>query len=175
MIRSTALLLLAMSPLSLPACAADALKGRVQLAGSIVDSACTIRVGNDSQMIAFNPLALSGLVSGDISSQQPLTIYISNCITPEKHKNPAPSQRFKLTFEGQPDGKYFGIHGDAKGIVLQIKDQQGKLISPGMSLEQNTPSSDSLMLNYSLTLVGSGHALEAGEYHATIKLSIQHF
>ncbi len=31
------------------------------------------------------------------------------------------------------------------------------------------------MLNYSLTLVGSGHALEAGSYHATIKLSIQHF
>lgn len=175
MIRSTALLLMAIGPLGVPVCAADALKGRVQLAGSIVDSACTIRVGNDSQMITFNPLALNGLLSGNISSQQPLTIYISNCIASEKHNNSAPSLRFKLTFEGQPDGKYFGIHGGAKGIALQIKDQQGKLISPGMSLEHNTQSTDSLMLNYSLTLVGSGHALEAGDYHATIKLSIQHF
>ncbi|WP_095169708.1 fimbrial protein [Pseudomonas sp. Irchel 3H3] len=175
MIRSTALLLLTLYPLGVPVCTADALKGRVQLAGSIVDSACTIRMGNDSQTIAFKPLALNGLLSGDSSSQQPLTIYISNCITSEKHNDSDPSQRFKLAFEGPPDGKHFGIDGGAKGIALQIKDQQGKLISPGMSLEHNTLSTDSLMLNYSLTLVGSGHALEAGDYHATIKLSIQHF
>lgn len=175
MIRSIALLLLAIGPLGVPLYAADALKGQVQLAGSIVDSTCNIRVGNDSQMIAFNPMALNGLLSGDISSQQPLTIYISNCIASEKHKNSVSSQRFKLTFEGLPVGKHFGIQGGAKGIALQIKDQQGKLISPGTLLEQYIPSTDSLMLNYSLTLVGSGHALEVGEYHATIKLSIQHF
>ncbi|MGF6593718.1 fimbrial protein [Pseudomonas sp. 2835] len=154
----------------------DAFKGRVQLAGSIVDTACTIRVGNESQTIAFKPMALNGLVSGNATSQQPLTIYISDCITSGKNHNKTdPSQRFKLTFEGQPYGKYFGIQGGAKGIALQIKDNQGRLISPGMSLEHSALSIDSLMLDYSVTIVGSGHALEAGDYHATIKLNIQHF
>ncbi|WP_152224310.1 fimbrial protein [Pseudomonas sp. SCB32] len=174
MIRSTTLLL-TLGILGVPISAADALKGRVQLAGSIVDSACTIRVGNDSQTIAFNPLALNSLVSGNTSHQQSLNIYISDCIASDTQNKTDPAQRFELTFEGQPDGENFAIQGDAKGIALRIKDEQGQLISPGMLIEHSTHSTDSLMLNYSLALVGSGRALEAGEYHATIKLSIQHF
>lgn len=181
MIRSTALLLLPLLyALGEAACATEspttsALKGRVQLAGSIVDSACTIRVGNDNQTVAFKPTALNGLVSGDSSFQQPLNISISDCTGSRAYSHTAPSQRFKLTFEGESEGQYFGIRGGAQGIALQIKDEQGKLISPGMLLEHSTLSTDRLMLNYSLTLVGNGHALEAGDYHVTIKLSIQHF
>ena len=67
------------------------------------------------------------------------------------------------------------MQGSAHGVALQIKDKEGKSVSPGMLLEHNFASSDLLMLSYSLTLVGTGHALEAGDYHATIKLSIQHF
>ncbi|MNJ17155.1 fimbrial protein [Pseudomonas sp. JV241A] len=181
MSRSTALLLpLALCTLSVPFCFAEpvvttALKGRVQMTGSIVDSACTIRVGNDSQTIAFKPTALNGLVNGDTSSKQPLNIYINDCIEYRTNDDTEPSQRFKLTFEGASEGKYFSIQGAAQGIALQIKDSQGQLISPGMLLQLNSASADMLTLNYSLSLVGSGHALEAGDYHATIKLSIQHF
>lgn len=174
MIRSTALLLV-LCPLVVPVNAADALKGRVQLGGSIVDSACTIRVGSDRQTIAFKPMALNGLLNGDTSSQQSLTLYISNCIASQKPYDTDASQRFNLTFEGPSHGKYFAIEGAAKGIALQIKDRQGKLVSPGMLLEHSTLSTDSLMLDYTLTLVGIGHALVAGDYHATLKLNIQHF
>jgi type 1 fimbria pilin len=182
MIRSTAVLLipLALFGIGEPTGAAEplpggALKGRVQLLGSIVDSACSIRVGNANQAIDFKPTALSGLVRGATSNQQTLNIYISDCIASNSSADGDPSQRFRLTFESEREGKYFSVQGAARGIALQIKDQQGTLISPGMLLEHNTASADTLMLNYSLTLVGSGHALEAGDYHATIKLSIQHF
>lgn len=175
MIRLTPLLLLPLFSLGTPVCFAEVLNAHVQLTGSIIDSACTIRVGNNNQTVAFRPLAMSGLLSGDSSSRQPLTIYISDCVASHKQNNTAPSQLFKLTFEGQPQGKYFGVQGKAKGIALQIKDGQGKSISPGMLLEYGTHASDGLLLNYSLTLVGSDHTLEAGDYHATIKLNIQHF
>ncbi|MCO7580383.1 MULTISPECIES: fimbrial protein [Pseudomonas chlororaphis group] len=174
MVRSTALLL-ALCTLDVPLCAADAFKGRVQLTGSIVDSACSIHMGNDNQTVAFTPLALSSLVSGNTSTQQPLNIHISDCMTSDASHNNAPSQRFELTLEGPPDGKYFATQGTAKGIALRISDEQGRLISPGMLIEHGTRSINSLALNYSLTLVGSGHTLEAGDYHTTIKLSIQHF
>ncbi|SDU99581.1 fimbrial protein [Pseudomonas mucidolens] len=182
MIRSIALSLI---PLTLfmvgePARATEAvsggaLKGRVQLAGSIVDSACTIRVGNESQTISFKPTVLSGLVSGDSTSQQPINIYVSDCTTYHALRSPLPPQLFKLSFEGETDGKHFGTQGTAQGIALQIKDEHGKLISPGMLLDHSMQSADILILNYYLTLVGSGHVLKAGDYHATIKLNIQHF
>lgn len=174
MIRSSALVLTLFS-LSIPVCAADLFKGRVQLTGSIVDKPCTIRMGNANQTVAFNPLALNNLVNGSSSAHQSLSIYISDCMTSKTSQDVAPSQRFRLIFEGQPEGKNFAIQGAAKGIALRIEDEHGKLISPGASIEHNTDTSDRLRLNYSLTLVGSGHALETGDYHATIKLSIQHF
>lgn len=182
MIRSTAALLMPLVAIVIvqPTCAAEplrsaALKGRVHVSGSIVDSACSIRVGNDSQTVAFKPTAFSGLVRGDSASQQSLNIYVSDCISSSSRSTSSPSQRFNLTFEGERDGKHFSVQGAAKGIALQIKDEHGKLISPGMLLEHGSLSTDVLMLNYSLTLVGSGHVLEAGDYHATIKLNIQHF
>ncbi|SFB39451.1 Pilin (type 1 fimbria component protein) [Pseudomonas simiae] len=174
MIRSSALVL-TFCTLGAPVFAADVLKGRVQLTGSIVDSACTIRMGNDNQTVAFNPLSLNSLTSGNSSARQSLNIYISDCVTSATPHDIAPLQHFKLTFEGPSDGKNFAIHGAAKGIALRMEDDHGKLISPGMSIEHSTDNADSLLLNYSLTLVGSGDSLETGDYHATIKLSIQHF
>ncbi|MEE1869157.1 MULTISPECIES: fimbrial protein [Pseudomonas] len=181
MIRSTALLLPLLlcvfiepvGAMELPIKAA--LKGRVQLTGSIADSACTIRVGNDNQTIVFNPAALNGLVSGDSSAQQPLNIYISDCIPPDALRGLRVSQRFKISFEGESEGKYFGTQGTAQGIAIQIKDELGKSVSPGMLLNHDMSATDILTLNYSLTLVGSGYALKPGDYTATIKLYIQHF
>lgn len=174
MIRSNALVL-ALCTLGVPVGAADVLKGRVQLTGSIVDKPCTVRMGNDTQTITFDPLALNNLINGSSSSHQSLNIYISDCMTSTTSNEVAPLQRFRLLFEGEPEGRNFAIQGAAKGIALRILDKQGKLISPGVSIEHNTGTVDSLLLYYSLTLVGSGHTLEAGDYHATIRLSIQHF
>ena len=174
MIRSSALALtLCMS--AVPFCTADELKGHVQLTGSIVDSACSIHMANASQTISFNTLAVNNLVSGNTSAQQSLNIYVSNCITSSTRHDTSFSQRFNLTFEGQPNGKNFAILGAAKGIALRIEDERGRLISPGESIDHNIETTDNVPLNYSLTLIGNGHALETGNYHATIKLSIQHF
>ncbi|MFQ6576448.1 fimbrial protein [Pseudomonas sp. UM16] len=150
-------------------------RGACNWSGALSTARAARRVGNANQAVAFKPTALGGLVRGATSDQQTLNIYISDCIASNSSADGDHSQRFRLTFESEREGKHFSVQGAARGIALQIKDEQGKLISPGMLLEHSTPSADMLMLNYSLTLVGSGHALEAGGYHATIKLSIQHF
>lgn len=179
MTRTTAVLVM-LCALGQPACATEpstsnAPKGRVQLTGSIVDSACTLSMSSDSQTVTFKPTALNGLIHGNNASQQSLKLYIGDCLASTAQRNSDPSKRFKLTFEGDGEGQYFSMQGSAHGVALQIKDKEGKSVSPGMLLEHNFASSDLLMLSYSLTLVGTGHALEAGDYHATIKLSIQHF
>lgn len=151
------------------------LDGSVMLVGSIANVACGMRVGNESQTIILQPTALSKLVRGEASAQQSLTIYISQCTGTEKRVLAKQARAFDLTFEGESDGRYFNVQGDAQGIGLQIKDRKGKIIIPGMSLQDVSLSADTLALNYILGLVGSGHALKAGNYRATIKLRIQHF
>ena len=180
MIRISALLLIPLFLFCKPVCAGDSVgsgqqKGRVQLAGSIVDAACAMRVGNEGQTVTLRPVALHGLVRGDTSFKQPLNIYLSDCVGSNRSSGARASRSLELTFEGENDGKYFGVQGVSQGVALQIKDARGKLITPGMQLEDSSDTADIMALNYFLELVGTGSTLQAGNYHATITLSIQHF
>ena len=180
MIRSSALLLIPLFLFGQTIYSAEPVdnrlqKGRVQLFGSIVDTGCAMRVGNEGQTVTFQPAALHGLVRGDASFQQPLNIYLSDCGNANNGSSARVSRTLELTFEGENSGRYFGVQGAAQGIALQIKDAHGKLITPGMLLEDSSRIADTLAVNYFLELVGTGNTLQAGNYHATIKLSIQHF
>lgn len=181
MLRSSVLLLsLLLLLFGKPVCAVEPLvgkqqKGRVQLTGSIVDTACAMRLGNEGQTVTFQPAALHSLVRGDASFRQPLNIYLSDCDTSNTRSSASTAPALKLTFEGENNGKYFGTQGTAQGVAIQIKDVHGKLITPGMSLEGNSRNTDTMTLKYFLEIVGTGSALQAGNYHAVIKLSVQHF
>lgn len=184
MSRSTVLLLLPLflcsSLLGPPVSAADspssqAQRGRVQMSGSIVETGCAMQVGNEGQTVTFQPAALHGLVRGDASFKQPLNILLSGCGTLNTRGNGSSSRALRLSFEGDGNGQYFGLQGAAEGVALQIKNASGKLITPGMLLDDSALSTDDMALNYFLELVGTGTSLRAGNYHATIKLSIQHF
>lgn len=153
----------------------DALKGRVQLSGSIVDTGCVMSVGNEGQTVVFQPAALHGLIHGEASFQRPLNILLSGCSALDEQGHASSLRTLKLTFEGDTRGHYFDIHGVAQGVALQIKDSHGKVITPGMPLDSAARAVDAIELNYFLELVGNGSSLQAGNYHATIKLSIQHF
>ncbi|XKU41253.1 fimbrial protein [Pseudomonas [fluorescens] ATCC 17400] len=155
--------------------AGSSLRGRMQVAGSIVDAGCAMRVGNEGQTVSFQPIALHGLVRGVESFRRPLNIYLSDCGTLSARTNGSVSRGMKLTFEGENNGQYFGVQGAAQGVALQIKDSHGKLIAPGMLLDDSVRATDTVALNYFLELVGTGSSLRAGNYRSTIKLSIQHF
>lgn len=184
MSRSAVLLLLSqllcLCLLGPPVSAADspapqAQRGRVQLSGSIVETGCAMQVGNEGQTVTFQPAALHGLVRGEASFKQPLNIVLSGCGTLNAHGNGSSSRALRLSFEGDGNGQYFGLQGVAQGVALQIKNASGKLITPGMLLDDSVLSADAMALHYFLELVGTGISLRAGNYHATIKLSIQHF
>ncbi|MNJ55569.1 type 1 fimbrial protein [Pseudomonas sp. B21-012] len=150
------------------------LKGRVHLAGSIVDAACAIRVGNENQTVTLHPETISNVVSGEVAIRQPLDIYITRCMTSSAEFAGRGLNAFKVTFEGDNQTQ-FTVHGSAKGIGIQIMDDHGTVISPGVALDGNSMPSGSMALRFFIALVGTGHLLEAGDFHATIKLRIQHF
>ena len=184
MIRSGVLLLLSLLLVLLlfgePVCAAEPLtnqqqKGRVQLTGSIVDTACAMHMGNEGQTVTLQPASLDGLVRGAVTFRRALNIYLSDCGITNTGSSVITSRALKLTFEGEAEGKYFGLQGAAQGVAIQIKDAHGKRIAPGMSLDDSSGAVDTIELNYFLELVGTGTVLQAGDYHATIKLSVQHF
>lgn len=167
MIRSSALLLIPLFLFGQTIYSAEPVdnrlqKGRVQLFGSIVDTGCAMRVGNEGQTVTFQPAALHGLVRGDASFQQPLNIYLSDCGNANNGSSARVSRTLELTFEGENSGRYFGVQGAAQGIALQIKDAHGKLITPGMLLEDSSRIADTLALNYFLELVGTGNTAAGG-------------
>ncbi|MNV58043.1 PAP fimbrial minor pilin protein precursor [compost metagenome] len=166
--------------IALNACIADtasahALTAKVSMNGAIVTSACSLRVESKDQTVNMAPAAISGLINGEATLQQPFKVQLLNC-SPQRNDSDMPgNSAFTLMFEGTGDRQGFLARGSAKGIAIRIKDSRGKQVVPGVPMQQLLPSSGDLALNYALSLTGSGAALQAGDYQITIRLRMNYF
>ncbi|CAB3640027.1 fimbrial protein [Achromobacter pestifer] len=155
---------------------AQALEGKVNMSGAIVNGACSIQVETKDQTISMVPAPISGLVSGEATIQQPFTLQLVNC-SPGSNSTSVTtgSNAFTLIFEGAGDSQMFLARGSAKGIAIRIKDSRGNPVMPGVPMHELLPSSGDLALNYALRLTGTGAALQAGDYQITIRLRMNYF
>lgn len=103
--------------------------GRVNMQGAIIDTACTISFGNQKQTIDMGMLSLSELVRHGTSRSWFFSIKLTNCMSGYNKSDSL--KKFNVTFDGERDGKSFGIKGDATGVALQIIDTHGNVIEPG--------------------------------------------
>ncbi|MFJ2455908.1 fimbrial protein [Pseudomonas protegens] len=150
-------------------------KGQLQMVGEIFDAACAIQVESQYQTISMVPTPIRGLVSGDASTLQALDIQIVNCGPTNTLSRQSLFNSFSVVFEGEGNDRYFATQGTAKGIAIQIKDINGNPVIPGVPVKGSEVAVTNMALNYSLTLIGSGTSLSAGDYHATIRFGINHF
>lgn len=150
------------------------IRGLVHMTGRIVDTPCALHADNQYQAFTLQPTAIGGLLQGDTNIKQPLKMYINGCTTETNNTN-SRAAGFILTLEGEGAEREFAVLGSAKGIALIIKDDQGNPVSPGVPLQDTNVASGNMTLNYSISLTSTGNAIEAGDYHATIKLRINHY
>ena len=150
-------------------------KGQLQMVGEIFDAACAIQVESQYQTISMAPTPMHGLVSGDASTQQALDIQIVNCGPTSTLSRQSLFNSFSVVFEGEGNDGHFTTQGTAQGIAIHIKDVNGNSVIPGVPVKGSEVAATDMALNYSLTLIGSGTSLSAGDYHATIRLGINHF
>lgn len=156
-------------------------QGRVNMAGSILDTACAIEAGSMEQTLDMGVTPLSQLVQHGSTlnwhkhgPSREFAIRLVNCVLEQKTSYKHDWQYFLVTFEGPGDGKAFGVTGDAKGVALQIRDSQGNLALPGVPLPRSGLIAGSQNLNFTLSLVGNRQELRAGDYRSTLRFKMDY-
>ncbi|MGV2904778.1 fimbrial protein, partial [Achromobacter sp. AGC25] len=169
------ILLIALNACMAGTASAHALTAKVSMSGAIVSSPCSLQVESKDQTVSMAPAAISGLINGEATLQQPFKVQLLNCSPPRTQSGDLGSNTFTLIFEGTGDRQGFLARGSAKGIAIRIKDSRGKQVVPGVPVQQRLPSSGDLALHYALSLTGTGAALHAGDYQITIRLRMNYF
>lgn len=149
--------------------------GRVNMQGSIIDSACAIATESQEQVIDMDVVPVADILRTGWGNTYPLSIELINCtLTPPKGEVEN-SRQFQMTFDGEADGKLFGIGGEAKGIALQISDERGNIATPGNPLPVGNNLYSGMRLNYHLRIVSNSRPLHAGVYSTALRFRLDYY
>ncbi|QNQ55438.1 fimbrial protein [Serratia liquefaciens] len=149
--------------------------GKVNMQGSIVDTACAIAVHNRDQTIDMGVIPVSDIIRDGQGRSQPFLIELVNCVLERANSKLPDWKQFQVTFEGDAEGDLFGVRGEASGVALQITDTKGDVAMPGTPLPLKDIIRDDFQLHYSLKLVANNHALKTGDYFSSIRFKLDYF
>lgn len=149
--------------------------GRVNMTGSIIETACAIDTSSRDQTIEMGLMPIHQIAREGQSSNQSFSIRLVNCTLKKIDTKRIEFQHFKITFDGKSEGNSFGLDGDAQGISLQIYDRKGNVATPGSPLSINSIIPGDMSLNYSLRLVSNHQLLRAGDYFSTVKFKMDYY
>ncbi len=147
--------------------------GRVNMQGSIIDTACAIAVDSREQTIDMGVLPLSDIIRDGQGRSQPFSIDLVNCINERPGKESW--KKFQVTFDGEANGGLFGVNGNASGVALKIIDTQGNVAMPGKAMPPIDIVTGDSQLNYTMRLVANNQALKAGDYLSSIRFKLDYF
>ncbi|OUC37003.1 hypothetical protein BJP35_2268 [Enterobacter sp. J49] len=149
-------------------------RGQVSMQGSIIDAACAISTESRDQTLAIGTHSTGSLRRGqEISSR--LTIELINCV--QKHPDPGhpDNKQFQVTFDGEADGEHFRISGNARGLAIEISDENGHIARPGKALPPANIFPGKMTLNYNVKLVKNTKRIIPGNYHSAIRFKMDYF
>ncbi|WP_193161045.1 fimbrial protein [Serratia ureilytica] len=147
--------------------------GRVNIQGSIIDTACAIAVDNRDQSIDMGVIPVADIIRDGQGRSKPFSINLVDCVLGRQDKTDW--KQFKVTFDGDTQGGLFSVHGDASGVGLQISDELGNIALPGRFLPFVDIAPGGVQLNYSLKLVANNNKLKPGSYFSSIRFKMDYF
>jgi type 1 fimbria pilin len=149
--------------------------GRVNMVGAIIETACAIDTSSRDQTINMGLVPISQIARDGQGLTRPFSIRLVNCILTRNDKTLPDWRHFQITFDGHADAGLFSVSGAAKGVALQIADDQGNIAMPCAPLPFGVIKPSEMLLNYSLRLVGNRQVLRAGEYNSTVKFKMDYY
>ncbi|RTF43124.1 fimbrial protein [Serratia marcescens] len=147
--------------------------GVVNMQGSIIDAACAIALDGREQSIDMGVIPMADIIRDGQGRSKPFSINLINCVLERPGKENW--KNFQVTFDGDTEGKLFGVYGGASGVGLQITDGLGNVASPGKALPLMDIIPGNSQLNYSLKLMANNHALKSGDYFSSIRFKLDYF
>ena len=160
---------------AMPATASVIGWGRVNMEGAIVNAACALESASRDQTIDMKTLPVEQITRDGHGLTRPFTLKLVNCGLSGDNSANSGRQHFRMIFDGNAEGKNFGVIGDARGIALRIVDSIGADIYPGVPMSiENTLTKD-YRLNYSMQLVANSQVLRAGDYRSAIRFKLDYY
>ncbi|WP_313149271.1 fimbrial protein [Enterobacter sp.] len=156
--------------LTIPCHAKIASHGKVNMQGSILESACSININSQYQDILLKTIPVGELLHNNNGPMTPLDIKLVNC------SNLPGEYRFRVTFYGDNagDGR-FGFTGSAEGVSLRISTIQGEEAVPGIPMTESQLQGGTNVLRYQLRLTGNGQDLKAGTYQTLLRMNLEYY
>lgn len=149
--------------------------GDVYISGRIVYSPCAIAVGSHDQTIDMGATPLSVIAKQGYGPQRELRIHLINCLlTSNQEKNISPSEYYKITFDAMYGEDSFGVHGNARGVELKIRDDRGEFAYPGVALPARDITTGDSVLNFSLQLMTNGKKLQPGTWNSLVRFRMDY-
>lgn len=167
--------MLSLASFSVSAAAPTQGKGRVNMHGAIIDTACAIDVDSRDQVIDMGVVPLADIIRDGQGSSRDFSIRLVNCVLERPHTDKPDWKQFQVTFDGDAEGDLFGVRGEASGVALRIIDKIGNIATPGNPLPLENIIPGDLQLDYTLKLVANHHALKSGDYFSAIRFKLDYF
>jgi type 1 fimbria pilin len=150
--------------------------GRVQVRGSIIDTACAIDTGDKEQSIKLGTLPVSDLVNDGHGPEIPFTVHLVNCVLNGMETQAAHHWKdIRITFEGIPaEGELFALQGSARGEALAIMDESGTVAAPGEPMPATAIEPGSMTLHYRMRLKGDHNPLRPGSFATSLRYFMEY-
>lgn len=149
--------------------------GKVSMYGEIVDTACAIETESRDQTIDMGVIPLSVLKQFGKAPPKPFNIQLVDCRWERYPSSKGEWQTFEVTFDGPANGDFFTVSGEAKGVQLAMRDDQGTPVIAGKPLPKRDIVPGDMTLNYELQLVTDNQRLQAGSYQTLLRFKIDYY
>ncbi|CAI1945085.1 MULTISPECIES: fimbrial protein [Serratia] len=149
--------------------------GRVNMKGSIIDTACAIAAGGREQTIDMDTVPIGDIMRDGQGTATPFSVELINCTLTRQGQNLPDWSYFQVTFDGDADGELFGVSGDAKGVALEITDSHGNKAEPGEPLPIGYLTAGTMKLDYTIKLVSNSQVLKSGGYNSAVRFKLDYY
>jgi type 1 fimbria pilin len=149
--------------------------GRVNMQGSIIDTACAIAAGSREQTIDMDTVPIGDIIRDGQGRTRPFSVELINCELSRADEKLPDWRHFQVTFDGDADGSLFGVSGEAKGVALEITDNSGNKASPGKALPLGGITPGSMKLDYRMKLVSNSQSLKSGAYTSAVRFKLDYY
>ncbi|EBN7971169.1 type 1 fimbrial protein [Salmonella enterica] len=149
--------------------------GRATFSGEVIVPACVLAMEDAWQAIDMGETPLREM-QRFASPEKRFQIRLRECELAGTGKRVFTGSRIRVTFDGVRDETpdRFSTSGDAKGVALQILDDQGYIARAGEVMPAQMLSGNEQGLDYTLRLVRNQEVLSAGSYYASIRFRVDY-
>ncbi|NTY86589.1 type 1 fimbrial protein [Serratia fonticola] len=149
--------------------------GRVNMQGAIIETACAIDTLSRDQTIEMGTLPLSQIARDGRGLPRLFTVHLVRCSLIRPNASLSNWRHFKITFDGRNDSGLFAVDGQAKGVAIEIIDDNGNVALPGSPLPASRILAGDMRLNYSLRLVSNQQVLRPGNYTSALRFKMDYY